>query len=178
MHTVVNDMTPATATSPRGRADAGDVSSKRQYYKEWYEKNKLKRKAYNARNKDHVREWHAKNRDRVLQHKRKYRENNREKEKERHKRYFEANRDKILERARAYRAKNKDKRHAYDKAYKEKHKKLELAVRLQQHDSPSSQGLLQLLAGVVTTSPADPACAPTVHRHMQLSFILNADKAT
>ncbi|CAK4071254.1 unnamed protein product [Aphanomyces euteiches] len=74
--------------------------SKRKYYKEWYEKNKDKRKAYNVTNKEQVREWHMKNRERVLEHKRKYREKNREKELIRHKKYFEANRERLLARAR------------------------------------------------------------------------------
>ncbi|CAK4648063.1 hypothetical protein LEN26_018333 [Aphanomyces euteiches] len=74
--------------------------SKRKYYKEWYEKNKEKRKAYNVANKEQVREWHMKNRERVLEHKRKYREKNRERELLRHKKYFEANRERLLARAR------------------------------------------------------------------------------
>ncbi|CAK4641174.1 hypothetical protein LEN26_018332 [Aphanomyces euteiches] len=74
--------------------------SKRKYYKEWYEKNKDKRKAYNVANKEQVREWHMENRERVLEHKRRYREKNREKELLRHKKYFEANRERLLARAR------------------------------------------------------------------------------
>ncbi|KAF0699201.1 Aste57867_10212 [Aphanomyces stellatus] len=96
-----NDSHPTTTM------ELSAAAAKRQYYKEWYEKNKAKRQEYNLKNRVHVREWHLKHRDRVLEHKKKYREKNRQKEMARHKKYFEANRERILDRARMYREKAK-----------------------------------------------------------------------
>lgn len=81
--------------------------------KEWRENNKDKIKEYLKKNKDKIakiqKEWNKNNKDKIAKIGKKYREKNKDKIAKRGKEYREKNRDKIAKRKKEWRKKNKDK---------------------------------------------------------------------
>ena len=84
---------------------------RKKYFKEYNEKNKIKRKAYRDQNKIKYTENHKK-----------YYELNKEKLSEYHKEYVQQNKDKISEHNKEYRKQNKDKIAEYKQQHYEKNK--------------------------------------------------------
>ena len=81
--------------------------------KEWCENNKDKIKEYRKKNKDKIakkqKEWNENNKDKIAKIEKKYREKNKDKIAKKDKEYREKNKDKIAKRHKEYREKNKDK---------------------------------------------------------------------
>ena len=117
----------------------------KEYNKEYYEKNKEKRKEYLAKNKEKIKEqkkeyfaknkekikekrkeynkeYSIKNKEKIKEYQKEYRKENKEKLKEYGKKYNENNKEKIKDYKKDYREKNKEKLKEYNKEYYEKNK--------------------------------------------------------
>tara|TARA_R110000851_G_C12908074_1_gene548935 strand:+ start:296 stop:820 length:525 start_codon:yes stop_codon:yes gene_type:complete len=69
----------------------------KEYKKEWCEKNRDEIKEYQKKNKEYHKEYYEKNKSKILEQKKEYNEKTKEKKKEYTKQYREKNKDKILE---------------------------------------------------------------------------------
>ena len=88
------------------------MDKRREYQREYYQKNKDKRREYEQKNKDKRREYHQKNKDKRREYQREYHQKNKDKIRE----YEQKNKDKRRE----YEQKNKDKRREYYQKNKDK----------------------------------------------------------
>ena len=127
----------AYISNRRYNADEVRKQKKREYNKEYSEKNKDKKreydKEYNEKNKAKIKEYRENNRDEINRKQKEYSEKNKDKRKKyskeyyekpenkaKIKEYYEKNKDKKKEYGKEYREKNKDKKKEYDKEYKKK----------------------------------------------------------
>ena len=94
---------------------------KKEYQKEYREKNKDKRKEYREKNKDRLKdeakEYREKNKDRLKVKRKKYREKNKGKIKDEAKKYREKNKDRLKDGAKKYREIKKKKTYSSDEAF-------------------------------------------------------------
>jgi hypothetical protein len=83
------------------------------YYKEYYKRNRERRKEYLKKNKEKIakqmKAHHKKNRDKIAKWIKEYKEKNREKIAEHTRKYKEKNKEKIAIQRRKYKEKNKEK---------------------------------------------------------------------
>ena len=95
--------------------------------KEWYndnkEHNKIKHKKYYEDNKDKIKKNYEDNKDKIKIKHKKYRQDNKDKIKIKQKKYYEDNKDKEKIRSKKYREDNKDKSKKYREDNKDKSKK-------------------------------------------------------
>jgi AAA15 family ATPase/GTPase len=98
-----------------------DLEKRKEYKKEWYEKNreqiKERKKEYYEKNKDNIKEYAEKNKEKIKEYNKEYAEKNKEQKKQYNKEYAEKNKEQIKERRREYREKNKEKIKEYMKEY-------------------------------------------------------------
>lgn len=95
--------------------------------KEWYKKNKEKKKEYQELNKDSIKvkkqKYYSKNKDKLKKKKKEYYEANaaliKEKDKKRNRLYYQKNKDSIKKKKKVYRTANADKIRSY---FRKKHK--------------------------------------------------------
>jgi len=79
-------------------------------------------KEYRKDNKEQIREYYEKNKQKLLEYQKEYREKNKEQIREKQKEYCEDNKEKIREKQKEYRENNREKKKEYYEKNKEKRK--------------------------------------------------------
>lgn len=104
---------------------------KKEYQKEYYEKNKEKirkyQKEYRKNNKERTKEYYEKNKEKIKEYQKEYRKRNSDKVKKLSKKYYENNKERVNKRHKKYLKDNKDSWNKYQNEYKkQKYKEMSL----------------------------------------------------